>query len=869
MQLTTLGGLRTAPVHLLPLKQRLLLAYLAAAGPTERAALREWLWPKVAHPATNLRMALMSIEAALPGAIRKAGRSLELAMPSDLAALQAAIREQHQQRMLSAYRGAFLAGVALPPELEGLARWAEQTRLSLARQVRDALTGLADEHMRAGRPAEATRLIERALQLEGAPTLRPDDIERLAQLLNHTRGGRATPSSPLVAHALPRPQAMFIGREGLIQELLARLQAGSEPLITLLGPGGIGKTRLAIEVARRLESVSGNAFTVAYASLEALTETERLMDAVAGAFDFAPQATRPAFELLTERIGPHPTVLLLDGFERLVDAAFELSRLLAACPNLHLLVTSRVRLRLPGEAVVPVEGLAVRAESGRSEAVQLFVARVRRVRPTFLPGGQDLQAIERIAALLDGSPLGLELAATWMWTLTLPEVESALGGVGTLPLAGGSAQRAEGQLWAVLARSWALLSPEEQRVLRASATLPGGFTLDAARDVLGADAGLLAGLVDRSMLKVDAAGRFGQHALPLAYSAQQAQLDAAECQTAEVRCADHFLSWIEPLFLRLRQQEGMALMDRLDLELPNVLHVLEWASRSGQHDVLLRLGSSLFFYWFMRRPDRRMLSLMTAALEADIGSATESRVQALWAVGTLLMRDGNHAQALRWLEECRVLSRALGLAQWEADALLNLGDGPLARGEYDLARTLYLESLQLYRSVGYEGSVTAMMSLGRTDQLMGHMDDALAWYQEGLSAADAFDNRQDQVRLLRYQGELYILQGNAVLARDCLDRGLQSAREFGMATELPRFLDGFAALLADGPRSAQLWGAWTACVHASGASHDLSEERTFEALRTQVKETLGEKVFLDAWAAGERLDLEQALWMAEASGVGV
>ncbi|MBE8518045.1 AAA family ATPase [Amycolatopsis sp. H6(2020)] len=486
-----------------------------------------------------------------------------------------------------------------------------EARLALG-QAEDVLAGLretvAAQPMRerpraqlvrtlaaAGRPADALAAFEDARRTL-ADELGADPGPELAEAhLAVLRGRTGKPVLP----ALPAQLTSFVGRDAELRqvaELLARAR-----LVTLTGPGGTGKTRLAVEVA------AAQAGPVAFVELapHGGGDVAGAVLAALGLRESSRGGPQDPVERLVSALRDRPVLLVLDNCEHVVDVAARLvARLLAACPALRVLATSREPLGITGEQLAPVPRLAVpppgtsAAQAREFAAVRLFAERAAASDPAFALDESTIGDVQHVCAALDGLPLALELAAARVRTLELGEIAARLDDRFRL-LARGSrtAEARHRSLRGVVEWSWDLLSGEERSLARRLAVFSGGATAAAAAEVCGADADLLPELADKSLVE-PVGGRFRMLETIRAFGGEKLA-DAGEAETYHRAHAEYFLRFAAEADPKLRTAEQLAWLARIDADYDNILAALRW---STEHDVVLalRLVSLLAMYWWMR-----------------------------------------------------------------------------------------------------------------------------------------------------------------------------------------------------------------------------------------------------------------------------
>ena len=504
---------------------------------------------------------------------------------------------------------------------------------------------------------------------------------RSREIAHRIRAETAPPAPHTVASAAPPdadlPQAVtrFVGRDLELAALAHHLAQPECRLVTLVGPGGVGKSRLAVQALWERSSAAPE--RIAFAALEAAVSVDDMLAVVARSFGVAAGDDAEApLERIGEALGPERRLLLLDNLEQIVGAGSAVAKLLARCPGLVCIATTRVRLGLRVERLVPLRGLAYPdeelplADALRYDAVELFVQHARRVRPDYRIGADDLPHLYELCRSFEGLPLALELAANWMRATDLPELAAAIRG--ETPRSSGDDRgfdllasdspdvpRRHRSVRAAFEHSWRLLAPTERRALRQLAVFEDGFRREAAERVAGASLPLLTALVDKSLLRSAPGGRYDRHPLLYRFSAEKLAAEPAEASaTAERHGRYHF-----DLLLRLAtaltaspadQRSALAVVEA---EWENLRAAWRTALERGwAHHVVAAVEP---LERFLQRSGRieRLRDLFAEGAEAF-----EGRPEGREALALLLAKGGWYAQRTGDLDAAVELSeRALAL----------------------------------------------------------------------------------------------------------------------------------------------------------------------------------------------------------------
>ena len=519
----------------------------------------------------------------------------------------------------------------------------------------------------------------------------------------------------VVAPDLPSPATRFVGRDAQLRRLRERLQ--SERLVTLTGPPGSGKTRLAIEVARAASrSFADGVWFVPLAPIE---DPEHVAAAVARALGLKEEAGVPMREVVGRSLAGRHLLLVLDNFEHVLDGATVVAGWLAAAPRLHCLVTSRAVLHLSGEHEFGVPPLAVPTDPDdpaavTSEAVELFVERAGAVTPGFETDEQAVRDIAWICRRLDGLPLALELAAARTKALPVAVIRSRLDqSLELLTLAARDVPERHRSLHAAVTWSYGLLTPAERGFFRRLAVFRGGWSLDAADAVtlasreLGADVlDLTTSLLDESLIRrqpeARAEARYDMLETLREYGRERlVETDEAD-DTAE-RHAAWYLDLAERAAPLLTGPVQGPWLDRLERELNNFRAAMRWAIDRDRAELGMRLGSALWRFWQIRAHMGEGRQLLAELLDMKADVDPRLRARALAAAGSLAYWHADAHTALRMYEESLAIRRAVGDPSELASALYDLGHALSALEairDLERGRALETEALEIYRSLG-------------------------------------------------------------------------------------------------------------------------------------------------------------------------
>ncbi|MCX7782964.1 MAG: tetratricopeptide repeat protein [Meiothermus sp.] len=858
-------------------KRYLLLAYLAYSGDwmsREHLAYLFWSESDTTTARKNLRHLLARVRALeWQPALESEREHLRWQVGTDVAAFEQACTQSDWATALQTFGGELLQGFSADDAPE-FAAWLETEREHLTQRWRGAVFQQSGVLELRGQTAQGLQLLgtllefnpldEEALERymetaarsgETRPALRAYErftallkqelgllptlgLERLAESIRQKNqtlvllpGVKPTSHRPAphlpIAPDLPVASTPFVGRDLELAEIAEMLHQPECRLLTLSGPGGVGKSRLALQTA--LEQAACFPDGAYFVVLDSVEVPEQIPLRIAETLKLALKGADSPLTQLERSIGERTLLLVLDNYEHLLEGASIAGRLLEACPNLHLLVTSRERLNLRAEWVMQVRGLALPEgrmslpEAQHYDALRLFVLQVQQVRPDFVLSDQNLPQVLEVCRRVEGFPLALELAAAWARVLPLEEIVREIGNPAFMVSQSRDTEPRHRSMEAVFEHSWQLLTPAEQTALRRLAVFFGGFRTEAVKQVSATPLPVLAALVDKSLLRLTPSGRYDRHALLYQYMQQKLGEHPAEEQEARSNHAQYYLRFLSRALGEIRGPNSKPMLEALEEELGNLRLAWSWALGAGRFQAIKDAAESLMRFFDAQGRFQEGTEMFEEARQA----LDPSNPQHHATLGTVLVFLGKFQQRLRQQDTAEQttrrgldLLRALPIPEpepliWGLGTLRGVAN---ARGQNQAALAYCLEALGKAREIANPRLIAVCSGwvaiaedvLGNHTQAihhfreaiflfkqqgnrigilfntsnlgglllgLGRFEEALPLLQEALEACQASGELVTRGETLIHLGRCYLMLGRLESARDCAQEALQLAAQ--------------------------------------------------------------------------------------------
>ena len=866
MRLITLGALRLSEGNFHRLKPLLVLCYLCLEGPQERRYLAELFWSASEHARRNLSTVLTRLRHLGPGIIESDEVNVWTTLACDAKDLRTALVKGRSAEVLKLYQGSFLKGVNLRLGSE-LEEWVYTTRESFADKVRKTLIDLAAADGKKGRFERALVWAERAYNLEDAALPSMLDSQRLYRLLLagnsvyaetfHKEISDSNLQLPTttkeaqehllasqvqdhqVPHNLPDRGLPFVGRESDISEITKLLEQDDCHMVTLLGVGGIGKTRLALEVAKQTLIYQPPKDGVFFVPLESIKSVDTIPSALANVFGIELAGQNPPQEQILRYLSKKHMVLLIDNFEHVIEANLFVAKLIEACPHLKVLVTSRQRLNIEKEWVFELEGLSYPSGSPTLEratyfdAIRLFVRRVKQVQNKYTLNQDQLEAIVKLCHLVGGMPLAIELAASWHKLYTTPDIVAELEtSIDILETTHQDTPDRHSSMEAVFAHSWNLLAENEQIILVRLSVFSGGFTKEAALKVAGASLSSLTSLVDKSLIQSSPTGRFTIHPLLRQY----AETKLVDKEVIQENHSRYFCDFFKSHEVGLQSMEARQHRAEVTLEIDNIRLAWRFAATHAREDLLNTAYLALTWYFLGKSQLQEPQELYDLAIDV-FEKETIMYARMLREKAKFLCLSSRFAECITIMNKCLITFRKHQLIWDEANALfwvsISMRNSDQTQVDKDTHRatcklaadryyeagdlreyawvingyahffkepaikeSLYRESLTIFREKAPSFGITnTLTNLGlHLAQIKGDYQAALELVDEALAIDRDQGNEFRMTQNLRISGKVLMMVGDLEKAKQQFKEIISISRSLEPSFRLWRILPGYVSI---------------------------------------------------------------------------
>ncbi len=582
------------------------------------------------------------------------------------------------------------------------------------------------------------------------------------------------PGELLAAREVSLPEfGPLIGRESERDQLVELIKKADSKLVTLQGSGGIGKTHLAVEVAKLVDGHFDDGLY--FVDLTNTKQADHVIAAIAAALNFQFFGSETPLQQLSNYLTNKNLLLIIDNFEQVVSGAELLSTILKDSPEIQIVLTSRERVNLRDELTITLDGLP------QDDAYSLFIQTARRLRSDFSPSADGREAIGQICKMIDGLPLAIELAAGWVNMLTPGEiVEEMAEGIDFLETTMRDVPERHRSIRAISENSWKLMSDSEREALRRLSVFRGGFRRDAVRKVVGASLLTLNSLIDKSLLRRSPeSGLYSMQELLRLFAAEK--LDEVPAERKEVREAHarHYFAWLKTLAPELIGGGQVEALGRIDRRLGNIQAALNTAISMRDEGLIEIWIDSMYWFYLMRGRQQEGVEAIRRATFASTMTTANGLVQVkmMTRLGAYSRFIGEFDSAQAILQEGLKLAREIEVDEEIAFALVQLG---AVRPDQVESPAMWQEAYQLTQKMG-GGWLMAEISnwLAYSNFEMGNIPDALEWLEKGMEERRRLQDSYGLAIILTNLGYVNMQMGDLSKAKKYLQEGLEINTRIG------------------------------------------------------------------------------------------
>ena len=697
-----------------------------------------------------------------------------------------------------------------------------------------------------------------------------DEVQALVESIRNGTLAIETPTSAAVEKAsLPVPNNIpialspFFGRQSELAQLRGYLQNPHMRLVTMIGQGGTGKTRLAIEAARQNMRLFPDG--VWFVALESVVSADLVLPEIYKVMGIAYPHRDQAQQELIKYMNGHHILIVLDNFEQLLDASAIISEVIQHTENSKIIVTSREMTGLPEETNMYLDGLEGRPEGSQSKekiiekmssAAAMFVERAKRIQPDFDPNTDELTLVEAICDLVARLPLGIELAASGLRNQTLQELhDRIMADISFLESDRPDLPERQRSLTSVFNTFWEQLAEDEQMLIGRLSVFCGVVTQEAAKQVAGVSVFFISNLVSRGFLKRVGSYGYRAHSMHRQYVRAKLKEDADLFQSISGRHRDYYFDMLQRIVRPLRDSPQKVILDELEEEMCNIRSALHYTISSGEKQKALALCELLMPFWKIRGYYEEGYHWLDQVFDMDGEANPAVESSALCAAAKLVSVLGDHAAAEDYSRRSLLIATETGDQHSIARALNSLGAALAEKGEPKVAEGIYAESLEIYRNLRVQQAIAGtLVNLANMEVESGDIAQASAMLEEAMKSFRLVGDSVGITHVLLASARIAIMaqdrQGAKVILREALEKAWSlAAREELIAVYLQ--LAQTLALENNWTLATQLLAMARQAVQRHKLPLSVNEERIARDTAANARKALGEKAFQEAWRSGE------------------